>query len=174
MPQIVADIVDAYVFRRLNARVQFLLLQRQPGAVMGKTWQAFHTRVDEHETAVVAAQRAVREFAGLNITGVYSADYINQFYDESRDAVVLAPVLAMTVSARNQVTIAPDFGDYGWVNCEEAVTLLPFSGQRWAVRHIDEIMSIGEDAKELYRLQTPASPAPAPVPSPTEEEPATV
>jgi 8-oxo-dGTP pyrophosphatase MutT (NUDIX family) len=139
---------------------------------MGRTWQGFHTRVDEGETAVTAAQRAVQEFAGLTITGVYSADYINQFYDESRDAVVLAPVLAVTVSTRNQVTIAPDFGDFGWVHCEEAVTLLPFSGQRWAVRHIDEIMSIGEEERELYRLQTPAVPTPAPAPA--QEEPATV
>lgn len=174
MPQIVSDIVDAYVFRRLNARVQFLLLQRQPDIVMGKTWQGFHTRVDDGETAITAAQRAVQEFAGLSITGVYSADYINQFYDESRDAVVLAPVLAMTVSARNQVTIAPDFSDFGWVHCEEAVTLLPFSGQRWAVRHIDEIMSIGEEERELYRLQSPAAPVPAPIPAPAEEAPATV
>lgn len=170
MPQIVSDIVDAYVFRRLNARVQFLLLLRQPDVIMGHTWQAFHTRVDAGETAIAAAQRAVREFAGLQVIDVYSADYINQFYDESRDAVVLAPVLALTVSAHNQVMIAPDFSDSGWVNCDEAVTLLPFSGQRWAVRHIDEIMSIGEEERELYRLQTPAIPAPAPSP----EEPATV
>lgn len=172
MPQIVSDIVDAYVFRRVNARVQFLLLHRRPEIIMGRTWQAFHTRVDDGETAITAAQRAVHEFAGLAINGVYSADYINQFYDEARDAVVFAPVLALTVSARNQVTISPDFSDYGWVNCDEAVTLLPFSGQRWAVRHIDEIMSIGEEEKELYRLQTPAALVPALTPAP--EEPATV
>lgn len=170
MPQIVSDIVDAYVFRRLNARVQFLLLQRQPEIVMGRTWQGFHTRVDDGETAVTAAQRAVREFASLAPIAFYSADYINQFYDESRDAVVLAPVLALTVSARNQIVMAPDFSDYGWVTCDEAVTLLPFSGQRWAVRHIDEIMSIGEEEQELYRLQTPVAATPSPAP----EEPAVV
>ncbi len=171
MPQIVSDIVDAYVFRRLNARVQFLLLQRQPDSIMGSTWQGFHTRVDEGETAITAAQRAVREFVGLSTTAIYSADYINQFYDESRDAVVLAPVLALNVSARHQISVADDFSDFGWVTCDEAVTMLPFSGQRWAVRHIDEIMSIGEDEQELYRLQTPVTTAPMPAPA---EEPATV
>ena len=169
MPQIISDIVDAYVFRRLNARVQFLLLQRQADVVMGQTWQGFHTRIDDGETAIAAAQRAVREFTGLATTAFYSADYINQFYDESRDAVVLAPVLALTVGSRQLIALAAVFSDFGWVTCSEAVTLLPFSGQRWAVRHIDEIMGIGEDERELYRLQPPATTqAPAP------EAPATV
>ena len=30
MPSIVSDIIDAYLFRRANARVQFLVLRRKP------------------------------------------------------------------------------------------------------------------------------------------------
>ena len=152
MPGVVTDIVDVYVFRRLNARVQFLLLQRRADVAMGRTWQGFHTQVLDNETAVSAARRAAHELAGLDVTAVYSADYINQYYDDERDAIVLAPVLALTVHPTAAVRLSEEFGDFGWIERDEATARLPFAGQRWAVRHIDEIMSIGDEASEIYRL----------------------
>lgn len=153
MTTIATDIVDTYVFRRLNARVQFLLLQRRNDVPMARTWQAFHHEIAEGQTAHEAARIALSNLAGLTIARYYSADFINQFYDEARDAVVLAPVLAVTITDQSSVTLADDFESAGWFDRDEATARLPFSGQRWAVRHIDEIMSIGESEAELYRFE---------------------
>lgn len=152
MPQVVSDIVDVYVFRRLNARVQFLLLQRKREVALGQTWQSFHTRLERNETTIQAAFRAVEELAGLRVSAVYSADYVNQFFDDTRDVLVLAPVLAVNVSPQAPVRLDSDLHDCAWLDRDEATVRLPFSGQRWAVRHIDEIMSIGHVESELYRL----------------------
>ena len=163
MPDIVTDIVDVYVFRRINARVQFLLIQRRADIAMGQTWQGFHTQVDDGETTIAASRRAVRELAGLDAVAVYSADYINQFYDDSRDAIVLAPVLALTVHSSAVVHLAEEFETFAWVERDDATARLPFAGQRASVRLIDEIMSIGDEAAEIYRLpldDTPLEPAP--------------
>lgn len=157
MPQVVSDIVDVYVFRRLNARVQFLLLQRRRDVTLGQTWQSFHTRIAGGETTIQAAQRAVRELAGLNVSAAFSADYVNQFYDDTRDVLVLAPVLAVNVNPQAPVRLDPELRDCAWLDRDEATVRLPFSGQRWAVRHIDEIMSIGHSEADLYRLSMPAS-----------------
>lgn len=153
MTSVVTDIVDVYVFRRLNARVQFLLLQRHNDVPMAQTWQAFHQEIPVGTSASDAARSAVSSLAGLAIDRFYSADFINQFYDEARDAVVLAPVLGVTIVDQSAVNLAEDFQDAGWFDRDEATARLPFSGQRWAVRHIDEIMSIGETESEIYRFQ---------------------
>lgn len=153
MTSVVTDIVDVYVFRRLNARVQFLLLQRRNDVPMAQTWQAFHQEIPPGVRAPDAARNAVGALAGLAIDRFYSADFINQFYDEARDAVVLAPVLAVTIVDQSAVELAEEFQDAGWFDRDEATARLPFSGQRWAVRHIDEIMSIGETESEMYRFQ---------------------
>jgi dihydroneopterin triphosphate diphosphatase len=153
MTSIATDIVDVYVFRRLNARVQFLLLQRRSDVPMGRTWQAFHHEIAEGQTASDAARAALNTLAGLEIDRFYSADFVNQFYDEARDVVVLAPVLAVTLAGRTELTLADDFEDAGWYDRDEATARLPFSGQRWAVRHIDEIMGIGESEAEMYRFE---------------------
>lgn len=150
-----ADIVDIYVFRRLNARVQFLLLQRKSDASLGNTWQSFHSQIGSDETALTAGVRSVRELSGLNVSAMFSADYINQFYDDARDVIVLAPVIAVNVSPQSPILLGSDFRDWAWFDRDDATARLPFSGQRWAVRHIDEIMNIGAAESELYRLQVP-------------------
>ena len=156
MTKIVSDIVDVYVFRRLNARVQFLLLQRRNDVPMGRTWQAFHHEIAGDQSAPQAASAALQNLAGLTIDRFYSADFINQFYDEARDAVVLAPVLAVTVADQGAVSLADEFQNAGWFDRDEATARLPFSGQRWAVRHIDEIMGIGESESDFYRFEPTA------------------
>jgi dihydroneopterin triphosphate diphosphatase len=155
MPEIVSDIVDVYVFRRLNARVQFLLLQRKATVPLGNTWQSFHTQIQAHETTLIAARRAVRELAGLSVSEAYSADYINEFFDDTRDVVVLAPVLAVNVSPQAPVTLGRELREASWWDTNQAMARLPFSGQRWAVKHISELMSAGYTESQLYRLQLP-------------------
>jgi dATP pyrophosphohydrolase len=155
MPKVVSDIVDVYVFRRLNARVQFLLLQRRADVAMPHTWQAFHAQIDDAESTMDAVKRTVNDLAGLNVSAVYSADYVNQFYDESRDVLVLAPVFAVNVSPQAPVELGDDFRDCAWFDRDEATARLPFSGQRWATRHIDEIMGLGEAEADIYRLAYP-------------------
>lgn len=156
MTNIATDVVDVYVFRRLNARVQFLLLQRRNDVPMARTWQAFHHEIADGQTAPEAARAALRALAGLEPDRFYSADFVNQFYDEARDVVVLAPVLAVTLAAGGNaggnIDLADDFDEAGWFDRDEATARLPFSGQRWAVRHIDEIMGIGEAEAEIYRF----------------------
>lgn len=152
MPRVVSDIVDVYVFRRLNGRVQFLLLQRKAEVSMGNTWQAFHSQIKLGDTTLQTVKQVVKDAADLEVDTIYSADYINQFYDEGRDAVVLSPVFAVTVKAQAPVRLSAEYKDAGWFDRDDATTRLPFSGQRWAARHIDEIMSIGEDERNIYKL----------------------
>ena len=160
MPEIVSDIVDVYVFRRLNARVQFLLLQRRANVPLGNTWQSFHTQILGYESTIEAGRRAVRELAGLTVSEVYSADYINEFFDDTRDVVVLAPVLAVNVNPQAPVTLGPELKECAWWDTNQAIARLPFAGQRWAVRHINELMSAGLAESQLYRLQLPEETGP--------------
>lgn len=152
MPRIVSDIVDVYVFRRLHARVQFLLLQRSAGASLGGTWQAFHSQIRMGDTTMQTVKRVVEEAIDLEVDEIYSADYINQFYDEGRDAMVLSPVFAVTLKQQSPVRLAPEFYDAAWFDRQDATIRLPFSGQRWAVRHIDEIMGTSDEQRAIYKL----------------------
>ncbi|MBX3069740.1 MAG: NUDIX domain-containing protein [Thermomicrobiales bacterium] len=152
MPGISNDIVDAYVFRRNRGHAEFLLLKRRSDGQLGGTWHAVHGRIEPDESTVEAARRAVRMQTGLDQLAAYSADYINQFYDHLTDTIVLAPVLAFEVRTGSPITLAPEFEDYAWCDREEATGRLAFASQRWAVRHIDDIIAQPAADAEIYRI----------------------
>ena len=152
MPGVSTDSVDAYVFRRLRGRAEFLLLRRRADTQLGGTWHGVHGRIEEGETSVEAARRAVRSQTGLDDLPAYSADYINQFFDHQSDTVVLAPVLAFISPVAVSVTLDGEFDDYAWCDREEATGRLTFAGQRWAVRHIDDIIAQPTADAEMYRI----------------------
>jgi 8-oxo-dGTP pyrophosphatase MutT (NUDIX family) len=153
MPSLISDAVDAYVIRRLNARLQFLLLQRRADAPFGNSWQAIHTRVLPDESGLAAAERAVAETTGLAAAAAYSADYVNQIFDHARDAIVLIPVFAFEVEPYATVELGSDFLAYEWCERDEAAARLLWSGQRWSVRHIDDVIGAGGPSVEFYRVR---------------------
>ena len=153
MPSLVSDAVDAYIVRRLNARLQFLLLQRRADAPFGSSWQGVHVRVLPDETALTAAERAVGETTGLAARAVFSADYVNQIYDHARDAVVLIPVFAFETEPQARIDLGPDFLGFEWCERDEATARLFWAGQRWSVRHIDDVIGPGGPAAEFYRIR---------------------
>lgn len=152
MTKITADIVDAYVFRRHNGTVQFLLLQRGKDVPLGGTWHGIHGKIDPQETALESAKRAVLTATGLTVQTAYSADYINQFFDHQTDSIILAPVFAFTAVPATRISLSEEYADYAWCEADEATARLLFSGQRWAVRHIEELIALGGKDAEHYRI----------------------
>ena len=153
MPSLLSDAVDAYVIRRVNARLQFLLLQRRADAPFAGSWQPIHARVLPSETAIAAAERALAESTGLTAATVYSADYVNQVFDHARDAIVFIPVFAFEADARAEVNPGADFVGYEWCERNEAASRLLWAGQRWSVRHIDDVIGPGGSSAEFYRIR---------------------
>jgi 8-oxo-dGTP pyrophosphatase MutT (NUDIX family) len=153
VPSLIADAVDAYVIRRVNARLQFLLLQRRADAPFGSTWQAIHARVSPDETAIAAAERALLESTRLVAKVIYSADYVNQIFDHGRDAIILVPVFSFEVDPHAAIDLGPEFVTYEWCERDEAAGRLLWSGQRWSVRHIDDVIGTGGPSAEFYRLR---------------------
>lgn len=153
MPMLISDAVDAYVVRRVNARLQFLLLQRRGDAPFGGAWQAIHARVEAEETAVAAAERALFEAAGLAPGIVYSADYVNQIFDHGRDAIVFIPVLAFEAPANSTISLGSEFIQYEWCERDEAASRLLWSGQRWSVRHLSDVLGEAGPSSEFYRIR---------------------
>lgn len=152
MPSIVSDIIDAYLFKRVNARVQFLVLRRHPDLALGNTWQSIHGKIQPGEHTIDAVKRETKERTGLEPVRLYSADYIAQFYDHLGDTIVLAPTFAVQVAPRAKPVVSHEYTDYAWCDLEETTARLPWSAQRWAVRHIYDVIAMGGDEAEMYAI----------------------
>ena len=153
MPRIVADSVEAYVFRRMHARLQFLLLLRRPDVPLGNVWQSVSEKIGQGESAFAAAERGVLTRTGLEPTEAYSADYINQVYDYRQDTIVLAPVFAFAVPPHAVVTPSAEYVQTAWCERDEATARVLLAGERWAIRHIDDLLGFGGDDTDFYRVR---------------------
>lgn len=152
MASITTDIVDAYVFRHRQGRAQFLLLRRHPELALGNTWHGVHGRVSEGETSLEAAKRAVRiqtVFESRRVLG-----RLHQSVLRSRNGHHCAGAGLCLHLTHQDIPIALDdeFDDYAWCDRDEATGRLIFAGQRWAVRHIEDIVANPVADSDFYRL----------------------
>jgi dihydroneopterin triphosphate diphosphatase len=152
VPQLVSNAFDAFVYRTMNGRPQFLLLLRRSDSPLPNTWQAIHGVVNGADTAVDAVLREIVACTAVQPVALYSADYVSQFYDHRSDTIVLSPAFAAEFSQSAQVVHSPEFGDHVWCDLEETTARLPWSAQRWAVRHIYDVIAMGGDDADLYRI----------------------
>jgi dihydroneopterin triphosphate diphosphatase len=152
MPRVVSNVVDTYVFRRANAGAQFLVLRKRGDEPAGDVWQSIHSHIASTETAISAARRDLLDRTGLTPIRLYAADYVGQFYDHVSDTVVLAPTLAAQVENGARVRLSSDFIDYAWCDLEETTSRLIWTAQRWAVRHIYDVIASADEEADIYAI----------------------
>ena len=152
MPAIVADAVDAYIVRRVEARVQVLLFQRRLEVAFGGAWQSVHARIEPGDTALRAARRAVTEAIACEPAAAYSADYLNQFYDHERDLIIIAPSIAFVLPGGVKPTVGNALQTARWFDYVDAMDRLLWSGQRAAILRLAEIFGRSAEDAALYRI----------------------
>ena len=82
--------------------------------------------------------RELYEETGLEPDTLYSADICEQFYEADRDAITIAPVFVAFIDSAADVSLNHEHSAFRWVNFDEAVSLVPFGGQRRVLRWIKE------------------------------------
>jgi dihydroneopterin triphosphate diphosphatase len=152
MPRVVSNVVDTYVFRNVSVGTQFLVVRKRGDEPAGDIWQSIHSQIGSGETAVGAARRDLLERTGLKPMRLFTADYIGQFYDHVSDTVILAPTLAAQVHGKSRVVLSSDFVDYAWCDLEEITSRLIWTAQRWAVRHIYDVIASRDDEADIYAI----------------------
>src|SRR5277367_2909960 len=104
MPDIRADAIAVYVYRRIKTGFEFLQIHRS--AATGEyqhSWQTVYGGVEKlpsgkDETAVQAALRELREETGLAPIRMWQVEYLESFYFKPHDYVLVMPVFAAEVA----------------------------------------------------------------------------
>lgn len=142
------------VLLRVNAGETQLLLMRRNHTLVGE-WCQIAGSIEEGETAWQAALREVREETGLACNTLYSGDICEQFYEADRDSISLLPVFVGFVDANAAVVLNGEHSEFAWVSFEQAMTMVPFAGQRNVLRHVKAEFADRQPVKHLLinRLQ---------------------
>ncbi len=165
MAQIRSDIIDVYVFRRLNpaavavaANVQFLQLRRRSGA-LGGTWQTIMGHSHDGETAVQTALRELHEETGFEpptLLNLWQLEEVNTYFLASHDAIVMSPCFAAEVAPGSEPVLNDEHDAIRWLPRDHCDLHFIWPGQRQAIAGIcRDILAGNAPARELLRIKLP-------------------
>ena len=146
MPKIVSDIVEVLPVRWHNGAFQIYLLDHGDSRALPAGRRTVQGRIERGETTIEAAKRLVSQAVGQSVAAFYSLDHIHHLLDHQRDALVLAPVLAVTLTAAPTVSVGQ------WLSLEEGLAQLPLVGDRVALQRAHDLLHLGGADRNLYRL----------------------
>jgi dATP pyrophosphohydrolase len=92
-----------------------------------------------------------RKKPGWNADSSTPPTFVEQFYEADRDAISLLPVFVGFVEPQAIVIINHEHSEYRWVSFEEALTMVPFAGQR----HVKAEFVEREPIRHLLIKETP-------------------
>jgi 8-oxo-dGTP pyrophosphatase MutT (NUDIX family) len=156
-PEIVSDIVDAYVFRRREGAVELLQLRRTRDPMRG-TWQPVMGRIEAGERAERCALRELAEEVGLRaddgaLLGFWRLERVHPYYLATRNAIVLGPRFAVEVAPSWSARPNAEHDAARWVGLGSIDESFLWSGQRASIRELAEsILRPGSQLREVLRI----------------------
>ncbi len=144
MMKVESQIIELHVFRVCKSDpgdIEFLLLKRAPEEIYPKLWQMVSGRVEENESAHLAARRELLEETGLQPKKLWVAPIVNSFYNPETDTVNIIPVFAAQVERNAGVVLSEEHTQFRWAGKRQAKSYLAWQGQRNAVDIIHEYFS---------------------------------
>ena len=144
MANIVSRVIDAYVFRKTDDGLLFLILKRAKTKRYEHLWQGVAGKIEAGETAPEAAKRELMEETGLKPKHMFVADHVSRFYEAHGDRINLVPVFGIEVDS-DQITLSDEHCEYQWVPLDDALEHLVWQGQKKGIRVVSDMVLSNDD-----------------------------
>lgn len=120
------SVVSCVVITKSGDEGRILLLKR----VKGGFWCHVAGKVKEEETASEAIRREIREELSIEAESLYSADFIEQFYDMENNCITFVTAFVAQVKPGTRIILNEEHTEYKWCSVEEAKALVSYPNQK--------------------------------------------
>ncbi len=129
--QVLSQIVEICVFRRVKSSPQYLVMKRGlDDELYPNLWQIVTGTVTPSEDAVKTAIRELKEETGLTPKKFWTVPYVDSYFDLTKDAVQLAAVFAAEVDQEAEIRLSSEHQNYLWQKYRKAKETLVWTGQK--------------------------------------------
>ncbi len=153
MADILVRVVDAYVFRKIEGDIRFLILKRAETKIYEHLWQGVAGKIEPGESAPEAAKRELMEETGLTPKLMFIADHVSRFYEAHGDRINLVPVFGIEVDS-DIVTLSDEHCEFKWVTLEEALEHLVWRGQKQGIQVVSAMVLSNDDRMRWSMVKT--------------------
>ncbi len=134
-------LIDLYPYRKIENKVEFLLLKRAEGEIYDGQWRMIGGKVEEDETHWEAALRELDEETGLKSTKFWTIPSLNHFYEWETDEILLIPAFAAEIKPAHSVTLDKEHSKAKWFNINEASERIIWPEQRRLLKLLHNIVT---------------------------------
>ncbi|MEZ9710961.1 NUDIX pyrophosphatase [Vibrio breoganii] len=142
------SIVSGVALSMIDGETKLLLMKR----VKGGFWCHVAGSIEADETAVEAIIREFDEETQIQVTELYNAQFLEQFFEASVNVIELIPVFVVLCSANQEVELNDEHTEYKWCSLSEALELAPFPNQHAVYRHVWSYF-VDKPINPLYRVE---------------------
>ncbi len=151
MPTLNTENFESVIFTRSSGKPLYLVLHRSHQVSEGDTWQLLRGSIAPGKTSLQAVLNALTIHTGLTPHFVWAPNYVQTEYNLAVDTICLLPVFAIEV-AQQRPSLSIEFSDSRWVTADQAIELLRLTGQRSALKAINDDIVTNSDRGNPYLL----------------------
>ncbi|BFM14041.1 NUDIX domain-containing protein [Maricurvus nonylphenolicus] len=126
------SVVSGVLLKACKDGFRMLLLKRAKEGF----WCHVAGKIEGNEKAWQAFIREVKEETSIVVDDLYSADYLEQFYEADKNQISIIPVFVALVASDIEVVLNEEHTQYQWCTLDEAKSLVPFPNQRAVFDHV--------------------------------------
>ena len=144
MANLKVRVVDCYIYHQKDKELKFLLLKRNKNKLYEHLWQGVAGKIEKGEKSWETARRELYEETGLIPKNMFIADHVSKFYEAKDDRINFVPVFGIEVNTK-EVVLSDEHCDYKWVTLNEAIDQLVWTGQKKAIKIVNEMILSNDD-----------------------------
>ncbi|OBR44082.1 MULTISPECIES: NUDIX hydrolase [Aeromonas] len=124
--------VSGVALSTIDGETKLLVMKR----VKGGFWCHVAGTVEAGETGWQTIIREFDEETGIRVCELYTAHYLEQFYESVSNTVEVVPVFVVYCPPNQVVTLNHEHTEYRWCTLAEAKALVSFPGQQALYDHL--------------------------------------
>jgi dATP pyrophosphohydrolase len=145
--------VEVCVFRVLNAKTHFLVLQRsREEELYPGLWQIVTGTMKKNESALQAAMRELKEETGMTPKRCWTIPYVDTYFDQAKDTIQLVPVFAVELDSSASVHVSSEHQRFEWLRFEDAHHRLVWPGQKRSLEIVNEFIVGNKETAQLVEI----------------------
>ena len=144
--------IDLYPYCQENEQIDFLIMQRNMKVELPGTWQAISGKIKDNETIKDAFWRHPIEKTGVEPSKIFKIDFINTFYDNYYDTVMMVPVAACELPHKD-IKISELHIGYEWINNKKVKEKLIWPNQHKSIDMIVDMLKSSKKITEFHLLK---------------------